>query len=231
MKKWMIVLAAALLIGSVEVVYTAEVTPPPSTDGVISLLDMTKSMQVCTAVVIREAKQHPDHPPSPNAYLALTAKHCVTGGPPATAKLHAGDPRTLKWIGAIKVIHRYSDRDMALITFENERDLVNTWGTAEVSPRPPKAGETVWGAGIVYWSREDPQVIFTSPGVWTGLLLREKGEKTYLAVLPVTSGQSGGPAFVDGKVFGLLTSGYIAGPSDGSILSPWSGITVLGEMP
>lgn len=226
MRKWMVLLAAALLIGSVKVVYTAEVTPPPSTDGVISLLDMTKSMQVCTAVVVHEYDKE-----FAGEFLALTAKHCVTAGMPATSKLTAGDPRTLKWIGEIKVVHRYSDRDLALIAFSNERDLVNTWGAAEVSPRPPKAGETIWGAGIVYWSREDPQVIFTSPGVWTGLRLREKGEKTYLAVLPVTSGQSGGPAYVDGKVFGLLTSGYIAGAPSGKILSPWTGITVLGEMP
>jgi len=226
MKRWLVLLAAALLIGSVKVVYTADVLPMPSTDGVISLLDMNKQMQVCTAVVIQEAKVKD----ALTVYLALTAKHCITGGTPAQAKLHAGDPGTLKWIGAIKVVHRYEDRDMAIFTFENERELENTWGVAEVSTRPPTAGEVIWAAGIWYWSPQDPQVIAVSSGVWTGIPMKDGDELTYLAVLPVTSGHSGGPVFVDGKVFGILTAGYVAEQPGEPVLTPWSGITVLGDI-
>jgi len=207
MKRWLVLLAAALLIGSVKVVYTADVLPMPSTDGVISLLDMNKQMQVCTAVVIQEAKLKD----ALTTYLALTAKHCVTGGMPAQAKLHAGDPGTLKWIGAITIVHRYENRDLAIFTFENERELENTWGVAD-------------------WRPQDPQVIAVSAGVGTGITMKDSDELTYLAVLPVTSGHSGGPVFVDGKVFGILTAGYVAEQPGEPVLTPWSGITVLGDI-
>jgi len=226
MKRWLVLLAAALLIGSVKVVYTAQVFDMPSRNGVIALLDASKEVQICTAVVV-----HKNKAPAALEYLALTAKHCVTGGVPAMAKLMAGDPRTLKWIGDIRVLHRYTDRDLALFAFTNERDLPNTWGIAEISPRLPVPGEVIWGAGIVYWGVQTPQLILISSGVWTDTPAPDRGEMTYMAMLPVTSGQSGGPVFVDGKVFGLMTAGYHPGPApDGNILSPWTGITLIGEV-
>jgi len=148
--------------------------------------------------------------------IALTATHCWN----ARNDLIAVDPITAEVYGPLGFIK--TDSDVTWVSYPRPATPVYIY---PISPRCPERGEEIWSLGLGRWYSSWPMIVLYNYGRYIGSPVA-KGREV-LTTTPASRGMSGGPVFVAGRVFGIITSGYRI---DEMVSSTWSGVTLLPNL-